>query len=78
MLEYLFPNASIRIDEALRSQLRSANGKAKGRTRRSLDLGRSVGQLAVEHGMSDGSNAVFTGTIPSGPGIWNGTDPPRR
>jgi membrane-associated phospholipid phosphatase len=37
-----------------------------------LDLGRAVGALAVDRAKSDGSDAKWTGTVPVGPGLWQG------
>jgi len=34
------------------------------------ELGRRVGALAVERAAGDGANAVWTGTIPTGDGLW--------
>ncbi|HZS04350.1 MAG TPA: vanadium-dependent haloperoxidase [Blastocatellia bacterium] len=40
-----------------------------------LELGRRVAELVIARGRTDGSDAVFTGTIPTGPGFWRGTNP---
>jgi membrane-associated phospholipid phosphatase len=40
-----------------------------------LDLGRRIGALAVERAAGDGSDAKWTGTVPSGKGKWSGTNP---
>jgi membrane-associated phospholipid phosphatase len=40
-----------------------------------LDLGRAVGALAVARGKSDGSNVQWTGSVPTEPGHWTGTNP---
>ena len=37
-------------------------------------LGAAVGARVVERGQTDNSDAVFTGTVPAGPGLW--TPPP--
>ena len=34
------------------------------------EIGRGVGALAVERAKSDGAGAVWTGTIPTGEGLW--------
>ena len=31
--------------------------------------------LVIEHGKADGSDAKWTGSVPTGPGKWNGTNP---
>lgn len=40
-----------------------------------LDLGRAVGALAVARGKSDGSDKQWTGSVPTAPGHWTGTNP---
>lgn len=72
VLFYLFPLDSARIKEAIESQL---DDHRRGNTRRGWFLGKIVGHLVVLHGQSDGSDAVFTGTPPTGDGIWTGTNP---
>jgi hypothetical protein len=40
-----------------------------------VKLGRKVADLVIARGQTDGSDAVFTGEIPTGPGFWRGTNP---
>jgi membrane-associated phospholipid phosphatase len=40
-----------------------------------LELGRQVAEKVLERARSDGSDAVWTGTIPTGPCMWTGTNP---
>jgi membrane-associated phospholipid phosphatase len=40
-----------------------------------LDLGRKVAALAIERGQTDNSDATWDGTMPTGPGVWTGTNP---
>ncbi|MFN8465905.1 MAG: phosphatase PAP2 family protein [Caldilineaceae bacterium] len=40
-----------------------------------LDLGRAVAAKVIEHAKADGSDAVWTGTVPAGPGYWVGAKP---
>ena len=40
-----------------------------------LALGRQVGDLSVAWGRSDGSDAVWSGSVPTEPGKWKGTNP---
>jgi membrane-associated phospholipid phosphatase len=39
------------------------------------ELGRAVAARVIEHAKNDGSSAQWTGSVPSGPGLWNGTSP---
>jgi membrane-associated phospholipid phosphatase len=40
-----------------------------------MDLGRKVAQRVIEVAKADGSDAVFTGTIPTGKCMWIGSNP---
>jgi hypothetical protein len=40
-----------------------------------LQLGRDVAAEVIKRAKSDGSDAVWTGTVPTGPGFWIGTNP---
>jgi PAP2 superfamily len=40
-----------------------------------LELGRAVGALVVDRARTDGTDAVWQGSVPTGPGMWNGTGP---
>ena len=39
------------------------------------ELGRKVAAAALERGRQDGSDRRWTGSVPAGPGLWNGTNP---
>jgi hypothetical protein len=40
-----------------------------------LELGRKVAAAVIAKSKTDGSDAVWTGTVPSGPCLWIGTNP---
>jgi hypothetical protein len=40
-----------------------------------LDLGRRVAARVIERAQTDGSDAVWKGVIPTGPGLWTGVNP---
>src|SRR5205814_3310208 len=40
-----------------------------------MALGQAVAQKALARAATDGSDAVWTGTVPTGPGLWMGTNP---
>ena len=40
-----------------------------------LQLGRAVAARVIEWSKNDGSDAVWTGSVPTEPGLWNGTNP---
>ena len=60
VLAYLYP------DEADRFRALGAGGSA---------LGRRIGARLVRRGQTDGSDAVWTGTVPVGLGLWTPTPP---
>lgn len=40
-----------------------------------LQLGRQVGQMVIAYAMADGASAVFSGSFPPAPGVWNSATP---
>jgi membrane-associated phospholipid phosphatase len=78
ILTYLFPNNaklfSEKADEAVRSRL-LAGVQYPSDISAGLDLGRAVASLVVDAAKSDGSDARWTGAVPTGPGLWKGTNP---
>ena len=67
VLVHFYPDEAGRID-ALADQLADVNSRAFGR-------GRLVGRLLVARAKSDGSDAVWTGSVPVGRGYWVPTPP---
>jgi hypothetical protein len=78
VLSYLFPERAPyfadKADEAGRSRL-LAGVQYPSDVSAGLDLGRNVAALVIERGKADGSDAKWTGSVPTGPGKWNGTNP---
>lgn len=78
VLAYLFPNDAAKLEswaeEDGRTQL-LAGIEYPSDVTAGLELGRRVAALVIERARADGSDAVFSGQIPKGPGFWNGTDP---
>jgi membrane-associated phospholipid phosphatase len=78
MLARLFPPDAARL--AARAQDAGASRLLAGANYRSdveagLTLGRAVAEKAVARAATDGSSAVYTGTLPTGPGLWSGPNP---
>src|SRR5262245_3718538 len=65
VLASLFPDRAAAFDERASSE----------RPRKALDRGRRIGERVVAQARSDGSDAVFQGTAPVGPGLWVPTLP---
>ena len=78
VLAYLFPDDAARLNS-----LAVEDGHAQylagiqypSDVTTGLELGRRVAALVIERAKGDGSDAVFKGQIPTGPGYWKGTDP---
>ena len=78
VLSYLFPDSAqsyaAMAREAAQSRL-DAGVQFPSDTDAGLELGRQVGLKVIARAQADGSDAVWTGTVPPGPGKWNGTNP---
>lgn len=73
ILRYVFPEQEERVTSEALAQ--AALGEGSGRVLGGWALGRALGRLAVLRGKRDGSDAAFTGAMPTGPGVWTGTNP---
>ena len=78
VLGYLFPNDETtyanQAQECAESRL-NAGVQFPSDVFAGLELGRKVAELVIARARTDGSDAVFTGTIPTGTGFWRGTNP---
>ena len=78
VLSYLFPERAAffaqKAEEAARSRL-LAGVQYLSDVAAGLELGRKVAALVIERGKADGSDVKWTGSVPAGPGKWNGTNP---
>src|SRR5262245_11629636 len=78
VLGYFFPADAeffrTKAEEAGRSRL-LAGVNYPSDVSAGLELGRALAELVIERARTDGSDAVFTGTIPTGPCSWRGTNP---
>jgi len=78
VLGYLFPNeAQTFADQAQEcgeSRL-NAGVQFPSDVSAGMELGSKVAELVIARAKTDGSDAVFTGPIPTGPGFWRGTNP---
>jgi len=78
VLGYIFPADAAMFadlaDEAARSRL-EAGVAYPSDVAAGLALGRQVGERVVAWGRADGSDATWTGSVPTDPGLWTGTNP---
>jgi membrane-associated phospholipid phosphatase len=78
ILTYLFPE-----DAALFAETAAAAGRSRviagvnypSDVEAGLALGQAVADKVIGWAKTDGSDAVWDGVIPTGPGIWNGQNP---
>ena len=78
VLAYLFPDRAQfyrdQAAEAARSRI-VAGVNYPSDVEAGMALGKKVAALVIERGKADGADAKWTGTVPEGPGKWNGTNP---
>ncbi|MBA3872769.1 MAG: vanadium-dependent haloperoxidase, partial [Anaerolineae bacterium] len=78
MLAWLYPDAAQSFkdmaQEAVNSRL-MAGVEYPSDVEAGLKLGKQVAQLVIERGKADGSDAKWTGTIPTEVGHWTGENP---
>src|ERR1700730_14482235 len=78
VLSYLFPDsAPYYADQAEEGGREAATAAPSlpSDAQAGLDLGRQVAARVIERGKADGSDAKWTGSVPTEPGKWNGTTP---
>jgi membrane-associated phospholipid phosphatase len=78
LLVYLFPADADRVRKLAMEAAQSrviAGLEFPSDAEAGLDLGRQVAARAIERARQDGSDQKWTGTVPSGPGKWQGTNP---
>jgi membrane-associated phospholipid phosphatase len=77
ILMVMFPNQGARISQALQAD--RAGLRARGATPSAVDSGATVGGeiagILEARASSDGSDTEWAGTVPNGPGLWNGGSP---
>jgi membrane-associated phospholipid phosphatase len=78
VLSYIFPGDAAMFagleQEAARSRV-EAGVSYPSDVAAGLSLGRQVGERVVAWGRADGSDAPWTGSVPTGLGLWTGTNP---
>jgi membrane-associated phospholipid phosphatase len=78
ILAYLFPDDALlfvdKADEANRSRL-MAGAQYPSDMAAGQELGRSIASRVIDWAQHDGSDAQWTGSVPSEPGHWSGTNP---
>ncbi len=70
VLTYLFPAAAQSFEDLVTAQSNAGPGQSQPSFARGEEIGRAVGAEIVARAQADGFNRPFTGTIPTGPGLW--------
>src|SRR6059036_2502864 len=77
VLSYLFPSQAQALEDMVDAQANAGPGGLHPAFARGEAAGRAVGAEIVARAQADGFNRPFTGTIPTGPGLWiSNTTPP--
>jgi PAP2 superfamily len=78
VLTALYPNEAKDV-QAMAAEIQQARLQMGANYRSDLDagfaLGQAVAQKALARAARDGADQVWTGTVPTGPGLWVGTNP---
>ena len=71
-LAYAYPPDQAALEEKLHQQLATPHWLEEGShdPDRALEIGRAVGEQVVAHAKTDRLFDPWTGTVPTGPGIW--------
>jgi hypothetical protein len=77
VLTYLFPSQVQSLEDMVQAQSNAGPGEPHPAFVRGEATGRAVGAEIVARAQNDGFSRPFTGTIPTGPGLWiSNTNPP--
>ena len=70
LLSFVFPASADALQQLLTEQGAAGTGGVHPEFTRGVAVGRAAGDELVEHLMTDGFTAPWTGTVPVGPGMW--------
>lgn len=77
VLTYLFPSKAQMLEDMVTAQANAGPGDPHPAFARGEAIGRAVGAEIIARAEGDGFSLPFTGTIPTGPGLWiSNTTPP--
>lgn len=77
-LSYLYPTEQASLEAQLDDYLAQPGwpGSANESVAEGEAIGREIAAKVIARAQGDGFNAPFTGTVPTGPGIWSSASPP--
>jgi PAP2 superfamily protein len=76
VLSFLFPAAAASLEQRAAAEAGAGPGNVHPQFERGLALGRAAGDAMVERLTNDQFTAPWTGTVPTGPGMWVANGPP--
>lgn len=76
VLTFFFPAAAASLEDRVTAEANATAGKVHPQFTRGLAIGRGAGDAVVEACKNDGFTKPWTGTVPTGPGMWIANGPP--
>ena len=76
VLAFFFPAAAASLEQRVAEEGGAMPGAVHPQFARGLAIGRAAGDAIVEACKGDGFTRPWTGTVPTGPGIWIANGPP--
>ncbi|MBC7790319.1 MAG: vanadium-dependent haloperoxidase [Anaerolineae bacterium] len=70
VLAYLYPAEAVSLEQMLGVQQAADSALGMKRLAEGAALGRQAASPVIARGMADGNDAPWTGTVPTGPGMW--------
>jgi len=70
ILSYLFPAAAAALEHCLLDEGKAGPGGLHPQFTRGVAVGRAWGDVMIAWAKADGFSKAWTGTIPTGPGLW--------
>src|SRR5687768_44485 len=70
VLSFFFPAAHAALEQSVVDEGNTGPGDVHPQFERGVAIGRLMGDAMVERARNDGFTAVWTGTLPVGPGMW--------
>ena len=75
-LTYLYPSEADSLQARLQRQLAADEAKGLGSQASGAELGRSAAEPVITLAKTDGLTAAWTGSVPTGPGMWFSSSKP--
>ena len=76
VLGFLFPNAAGTLEARVEAEANAGPGNVHPQFTRGLAMGRAFGAVMVDRLKADRFTTPWTGTVPTGPGMWIANGPP--